>query len=137
MDEDGSGQTNLSQEVEWIDVLDEMPEPNNPPEAVDDSADTPQNMAVDIDVLANDSDPDGDALSVASVTDPANGVVLINGDNTIVYTPDADFFGEDTFTYVVSDGRGGMDTATVTVLVVRRLSEEEVVISLPLIMRSP
>jgi len=110
MDEEGNGELNLSQEVQFIDVLDKMPVPNNPPEAIDDTADTPQNTTVDIDVLAN-------------------------GDSTIVYTPDAGFAGEDTFNYVVSDGRGGTDSATVTVLVVRRLGEDEVKICIPLVMQ--
>ena len=51
-----------------------------------------------------------------SVTDPANGTAVINGDN-IDYTPDANFNGSDSFTYTVDDGNGGTDTATVNITV--------------------
>jgi len=88
---------------------------NRPPVAVDHSASTDEDTPVAIDVLANDSDPDSDALSVVSVSDPAHGSVVINGGNTVTYTPDADSHGTDTFDYTVSDGHGGTDTATVTV----------------------
>ncbi len=88
---------------------------NTPPEANDDSADTDEDSSVTIDVLANDSDPDGDELTVFDVTQPSNGTVNINVDSTVTYTPDADFYGSDAFDYVASDGNGGKDTATVSV----------------------
>jgi RNA polymerase sigma factor (sigma-70 family) len=69
-----------------------------------------------VDVLANDTDPDGDALSLASVGDAAHGTVAIEADR-LVYTPDAGFSGEDIVTYVVSDGRGLTDSGTVTITV--------------------
>ena len=56
---------------------------NDPPTAVDDSASTNEDTAVSVDVLANDSDPDGDALSVSSVGSMTNGVAQINPDNTV------------------------------------------------------
>ncbi len=68
-------------------------------------------------VLANDSDIDRDALSVTGATDPPNGTAVVNGDNTITYTPDAGYNGSDSFDYTVSDGHGGTDTATVNVTV--------------------
>ncbi len=68
-------------------------------------------------MLANDSDPDGDALTVASVTQGTDGGVTDNGDGTLTYTPDAGFTGTDSFTYTIDDGNGGSDTATVTVTV--------------------
>ncbi|NND60857.1 MAG: tandem-95 repeat protein [Gammaproteobacteria bacterium] len=89
---------------------------NTAPTAVDDAATTDQDMAVTVDVLANDSDVDGDSLTVASVTQPANGNVVDNGDGTVTYTPDAGFFGTDTFTYTVTDGTAS-SSATVTVTV--------------------
>ena len=76
---------------------------------------TAEDTPTTITVLGNDSDVDGDTLSVTSASDPANGTVVINPDGTIGYTPDADFTGTDTFTYTISDGNGGTDTATVTV----------------------
>ncbi|GAA5145601.1 hypothetical protein GCM10023340_15200 [Nocardioides marinquilinus] len=87
---------------------------NRNPVAVDDSATTTESTAVDVDVLANDTDADGDTLAVASVTDPANGTATITG-TKVRYTPDAGHTGADTFDYVVSDGNGGTDTGTVTV----------------------
>jgi predicted phosphodiesterase len=89
---------------------------NTPPVAVDDSATTNEDTAVVIDVLANDSDADGDTLSVGSVTQPTNGSVVNNGAN-VTYTPNAGFDGIDTFTYTASDGYGGTAEATVTITV--------------------
>ncbi|MEM8629764.1 MAG: Ig-like domain-containing protein [Pseudomonadota bacterium] len=95
-----------------------------PPVASDDTASTDENVAVSIDVLANDTDPDADSFSIVSVTTPANGTAAINDggtpgdptDDRIVYTPNADFFGADEFEYTVS-GDDGTDTATVSVTV--------------------
>ena len=89
---------------------------NSPPDAVDDLASTTEDTAKTIDVLANDSDPDDDVLSVTSVSTPGNGTAVINPDNTITYTPNAGFSG-DSFTYTISDGNGGTDTATVSIAV--------------------
>ncbi|OQB13857.1 MAG: Serine-aspartate repeat-containing protein D precursor [Firmicutes bacterium ADurb.Bin193] len=91
--------------------------PNNPPTAVDDSKTTEKNTPVDISVLVNDSDPDGDTITVTEVTQGSNGSVTINADGTVKYTPDNDFVGVDTFTYTITDGNGGEDTATVTVTI--------------------
>ncbi|MEM7335070.1 MAG: Ig-like domain-containing protein, partial [Chloroflexota bacterium] len=92
--------------------------PNSDPIAVDDEATTDENTAAIIDVLENDSDPDEDGLSVVAVSDPANGTAVINEDNTVTYTPEDEFVGEDSFTYTIEDGNEGQDTATVTVTVV-------------------
>ncbi|MGH9463769.1 MAG: Kelch repeat-containing protein, partial [Vicinamibacteria bacterium] len=88
--------------------------------AVDDSATTLQEDPVDINVLANDSDPDGDALAVEEVGMAAHGEISINPDGTVRYVPDEGFSGLDTFTYTVTDGHGGTDVATVTVDVTSR-----------------
>jgi hypothetical protein len=90
---------------------------NDVPVAANDSATTDQDVAVTIDVLANDTDLDEDDLSTDSVTQGANGLVVINADDTVTYTPDRDFNGNDSFTYTVSDGNGGTGTATVTITV--------------------
>ncbi|MBT8143377.1 MAG: tandem-95 repeat protein, partial [Gammaproteobacteria bacterium] len=90
---------------------------NRQPGAMDDAASTDQDTPVAIDVLANDSDPDSDPLTITDVSDPANGSVTNNSGKTVTYTPDPGFFGTDTFTYTVADGRNGEDTATVTVTV--------------------
>ncbi|WP_432199573.1 Ig-like domain-containing protein [Erythrobacter sp. W53] len=89
---------------------------NPAPTAADDSAITDEDNPVNIDVLANDVDPDGDALTVVSAN-AVNGTVVIEADGTVTYTPNADFNGTDTITYVISDGEGGTSTATVTVTV--------------------
>jgi len=90
---------------------------NDPPVAVDDSKTTNEDVAVDIDVLANDSDLDGDTISIQSFTQPTSGTVTQNPDGTLKYTPDDDFNGTDSFTYTITDGNGGTDTATVTLAV--------------------
>ncbi len=92
---------------------------NDGPVAADDARTTPEDVAVNVDVLTNDSDVDGDLLTVTGTTNPTNGTALINPDGTITYTPDVNFFGTDTFDYTISDGNGGTDTATVTVNVSR------------------
>ncbi len=93
--------------------------PNTAPEANNDTATTNAGEPADnIAVLDNDSDPDGDALSVEDTADPANGTASANADGTVRYAPDPGFTGEDTFAYTVSDGNGGTDSANVTVTVV-------------------
>lgn len=67
--------------------------------------------------LGNDSDPDGDALTVASVQGAVNGAVTLASDGTITFVPAAGFSGLASFGYTVSDGRGGVDTATVSLRV--------------------
>jgi hypothetical protein len=69
-------------------------------------------------VLSNDSDVDGDALTITSVTQPANGTVSIaTGGKSVNYKPRQSYRGNDVFYYTVSDGRGGTATAPVTVTV--------------------
>ena len=94
------------------------PPANNPPVATDDEAETDEGESVMISVLANDTDTDGDSLTVTDATDGNSGTVEVATDGAAVtYTPNADFAGEDEFMYTVSDGEGGMDTATVLVAV--------------------
>ncbi|HEY7732053.1 MAG TPA: cadherin-like domain-containing protein, partial [Gaiellaceae bacterium] len=92
---------------------------NDDPSATDDTATVDQgSVDNDVDVLANDSDLDGDALQVTAVSDPANGSAQIGaGGGSVLYTPDPPFSGADSFTYTVSDGDGGTATATVSVAV--------------------
>lgn len=89
---------------------------NDPPDAADDSAATTAGNGVVVPVLANDTDPDGDPLTVLTSTAPANGTATCTA-SACTYTPSAGFLGTDTFTYTVADGFGGTDTATVTVTV--------------------
>ncbi|MEH6576268.1 MAG: Ig-like domain-containing protein [Amphritea sp.] len=89
---------------------------NSAPVAGNDSATTDAGVAVTIAVLNNDSDPDGDNLTVTSVSG-VNGTAVINNDGTITFTPASGFSGNETFSYVVSDGNGGSASANVTVTV--------------------
>jgi len=90
--------------------------PNNAPVANDDAYFTTMNNPVTINPLDNDSDPDGDVLTLVSVnTDGSLGTVIdINADGTITYVPPADWCGLDSFTYTITDGRVEV-TATVTI----------------------
>jgi ribosomal protein L27 len=70
-------------------------------------------------VLANDSDPDGDAVAVSAfdATSAQGGAVVMNPDGSFSYTPAGNFNGSDSFSYSVTDGRGGTAVATVTLAV--------------------
>ncbi len=88
-----------------------------PPLAVPDVVTTTLNAPpISIDVLANDSDPNGDPLTIFTVSGAANGFVTIDGTN-ILYSPVISFVGTDSFTYGISDGQGGSAYAQVTVTV--------------------
>jgi hypothetical protein len=91
---------------------------NRPPVAVNDVASTTSGNPVRIDVLANDSDPDGDPIGAQSFTQPANGIVDVTLD-VATYTPNILFTGTDTFTYMITDSRGGTSSATCTVTVTK------------------
>jgi hypothetical protein len=90
---------------------------NDPPTAKDDNITTQEDVPVTIDILANDSEPDNEILQVSNVTQGMNGLVTINPDDTLTYMPNAEFHGNDQFTYTVIDGEGEMDTAIVKVIV--------------------
>jgi uncharacterized repeat protein (TIGR02543 family) len=90
--------------------------PNRSPNAVDDLLMTSEDTAGSLNVLANDSDPDGDPISLVGATDGSHGTV-----NCIVgvctYTPAPNYNGTDSFIYTINDGRGGSDSGTVNVTV--------------------
>ena len=117
-----SGRVNAYSALKMVDDLnnggddddDTNPPANNPPVAKDDSATTEYETKVTIDVIKNDSDPDGDSLSLTKVSNPSHGEARIVN-NKVEYTPDKGFSGNDSFTYEVSDGNGGVATATVYV----------------------
>ncbi|WP_461547445.1 Ig-like domain-containing protein, partial [Sphaerotilus sulfidivorans] len=90
--------------------------PNQPPQAVNDIASTPEDTPVTIDVLANDSDPNGDPLSVTAAS-VDRGQVAIQPDGRLLYTPPADFSGTATISYTVADPDGATRSATVTVTI--------------------
>ncbi|MGV0795066.1 cadherin-like domain-containing protein, partial [Mycolicibacterium sp. XJ1819] len=68
-------------------------------------------------VLTNDTDYDNDSLTAVLVDGPSNGSLTLNADGSFTYTPDADFYGTDTFTYLANDGTANGNTATVTITV--------------------
>ena len=93
------------------------PPVNNPPVAVDDVFIVPCKSSVILDVLANDSDKDGDSLTITSITQPSKaGIAIGPNGKTLIYNPTEVCFVRDTFTYTISDGKGGKATATVTLI---------------------
>jgi hypothetical protein len=90
------------------------PPPNAAPVATNDAA-TLTATTVTIAVLANDTDPNGDALAVTGVTQGQHGTVTVNTNGTLTYTLTQFFSGTDTFSYTISDGHGGTATAAVTI----------------------
>lgn len=91
-------------------------EGNEPPDAVNDSYTTDEDTPLVVagpGVLGNDADPDLDPLTAAPGAGPEHGTLTLNGDGSFTYTPDANYFGSDTFTYRASDGLLESDLATV------------------------
>ena len=110
--------------VDYLNFIEEAPQPpsepseptNANPVATDDSASTAAATPVAIDVLSNDSDADGDGLTIDTFDSlSAQGGSVTFSNDGFVYTPAAGFSGTDSFTYSITDGQGGFDTATVTV----------------------
>jgi hypothetical protein len=91
------------------------------PVAVDDNYETDEDTPLVVNaangVLANDTDADSDTLLAVLVEGPANGSVELNDDGSFTYTPSAEFFGTDTFTYQANDGAQSSNVATVTIIV--------------------
>gem|GEM_PF-712768 len=89
---------------------------NDAPETADDTAATSEDTVLTLqstDLLANDSDVDGDSLVISAVQDAEHGTVSLHADQSISFTPDENYNGPASFTYTVSDGQGGTETATV------------------------
>jgi hypothetical protein len=99
-------------------LIDFTPAPDAPVSIDDAVAVTDVGSTKEVSVLVNDTDADGDFLTVSEVGQPQRGSAAIGLFGfDVVYTPPPEFVGSDTFTYTVSDGNGGTDTATVTILV--------------------
>ena len=107
---DGNGGTAEAEVVVTVTAV------NDAPVAVADTAATDEDEPVTVDVLANDSDVDGDALSIESVSQPAYGTARATADR-VEYAPEADWHGTDRFVYSVADGNGGTAEAEVVVTV--------------------
>lgn len=91
---------------------------SEPAIANDDTFNIEANTAAVLDVLANDSDADGDEIIITDFIQPENGTVELNSDGTLIYTPNQDFVGDDSFSYGVSDGRGETTDETGVTLIV-------------------
>ena len=101
--------TDFTGSFDSVDVTITIEDVNEAPEAVPDLVLTPEDEPITIDVLANDPDPEGDALTVNIVSRPANGTVTVNvpktlGDHpTVTYTPHLNYHGLDGFSYRAQD----------------------------------
>ncbi|PWV56983.1 Ig-like domain-containing protein [Chitinophaga sp. S165] len=93
---------------------------NNPPTGTGDTKTTEQDKPVNGNVTG--TDPDGDALTFTKGTDPAHGSVVVNPDGTYTYTPAAGYSGNDSFTVIISDGKGGTTTVTVNITVTPKVN---------------
>ncbi len=89
---------------------------NVAPVAQDDNATTVTGQPVTIDALVNDTDANGDILTISGITQPQNGTAVISN-GQIVYTPDAGYTGADSLTYTISDGNGHTVSATINLTV--------------------
>src|SRR5262249_39626923 len=105
---------------------------DHPPVPADDEATTNEDTSVTISVLTNDTDTDGDTLTVLGSSDGIGGTTAVNEDGTITYTPYANWNGTDTFVYVIDDGYGRLAFGTVTVTV-NPVNDAPVISSEPII----
>ena len=108
-DEGFIGEDNFEYEVCCVDVCDRavvsviVNGENNPPIAINDEFNTQVNQPVTIEILGNDSDPDGDDIEVVFIDEPNNGNVIPLDNGSYIYVPDSGFVGIDSFTYVICD----------------------------------
>lgn len=98
---------------------------NTAPQANNDSATTKVDTSVTVDVLSNDTDADGDTLTIIGVSTPSYGTVAISN-GSITYTPDGGYIGNDSFSYTIDDGQGGTASAKVAITVEDTTSLPEV-----------
>jgi gliding motility-associated-like protein len=90
---------------------------NDAPVAVDDTFAGEEDDVIQGDLSSNDSDVDGDVLTYNELDSPTNGTVTIDADGSFTYTPDPNYYGDDTFTYIVCDPSNACDTATVIITI--------------------
>jgi YD repeat-containing protein len=96
---------------------------NHGPTAVNDTLTAGYNAATSLAVRSNDTDPDSDPLTISAVSAPSHGVASIASDGlTVLYTPVTGYFGADSLTYTINDGRGGYATATVTLTIPQQVN---------------
>src|SRR4029079_7791514 len=93
---------------------------NTPPESADDefAVDAGSTLTVNAPgVLMNDTDVDSDVLTAMLVSGPSHGMLTLNADVSLAYTPDAGFVGTDVFAYAADDGKESGNVATVSIFV--------------------
>ena len=90
---------------------------NTAPVAVEDTATTVEETAATIAVLSNDTDADGDTVTLSGVGVPAHGTAATNPNGTVAYTPALNYSGADSFTYTITDNQGAVATGSVVVTV--------------------
>ncbi len=124
----GNGGVDLDQAANTI-AINVTPVQDPPDARTDASFTVPENAGpTALAVLANDVEVDGETMSITGVTQPAHGVVAITGSGTgLTYDPTQLYSGTDSFTYTISDGHGGSDTATVLLTVVKDATAPTVV----------
>ena len=111
---DGSANSNVATVTITVNPV------NDAPVAANDSYSVNEDNSLNVPasgVLANDSDVEGDSLSAALMSGPANGNLTLNADGSFSYTPNANFFGSDSFTYRANDGSANSPVGTVSITV--------------------
>jgi VCBS repeat-containing protein len=111
---DGSADSNVARVSVTVKAVNDAPVARADAYAVDEDDDL---RVLATGILANDTDVDGGTLTAALRTGPAHGTVRVSSNGSFRYTPDDDYSGPDSFTYTVSDGRGGTAVGTVTITV--------------------
>ena len=99
---------------------------NTAPVSSNDTGTVDSGSSVTINALVNDTDIDGDTLSITSVTQGIKGTVTLTG-NTITYNSNSGESGTDTFTYTISDGNGGTDTGEITITINKDPNPTEII----------
>jgi VCBS repeat-containing protein len=122
MNADGSNQTRITNTFRLEDNPDWQAHnvASRPPVASNDSYTTNQGQPLNEaapGVLANDTDPEGDTLTAQLVSGPSHGTLMLNGNGSFTYTPNANYNGADSFTYKANDGTADSNPATVSITV--------------------
>ena len=114
---DGNGGTAQASVTITIGAVNDTPIPVSDSYSVDENSSI--NVSLSLGLIANDTDMDGDTLTVDTtpVVDTSNGTLALNSDGTFTYTPYANYWGSDSFTYRVTDGNGGVATTTVNIAI--------------------
>lgn len=113
----GAGSTTYAPPAGYSHLSDHSSSELVPPVALNDVVGTPTNVAKTFDPRLNDTDANGDALTITAVSTPSHGVAAINSGASVTYTPTAGYTGSDSFTYTISDGHGGSAIGTVNVTI--------------------